>query len=80
MERGRALGEKYRCNFCHQTNYAGHENVPRIAGQREDFLLKSLRTYKDNSRYGYDAQMSEVLYPMKDEDLVELAYFLARLK
>jgi cytochrome c553 len=80
MERGRALGEKYRCNFCHQANYAGHENVPRIAGQREDFLLKSLRTYKDNSRHGYDAQMSEVVYPIKDEEFVDLAYFLARLK
>ncbi|HKF07223.1 MAG TPA: cytochrome C [Xanthobacteraceae bacterium] len=80
MERGRALGEKYRCNFCHQRNYTGHENVPRIAGQREDYLLKSLRTYKDNSRYGYDAQMSEVVYPIKDEEFVELAYFLARLK
>ena len=80
MERGRALGEKYRCNFCHQPNYAGEENVPRIAGQREDYLLKSLRTYKDNSRHGYDAQMSEVVYPMKDEDFVDLAYFLARLK
>jgi cytochrome c553 len=80
MERGRALGEKYRCNFCHQPNYAGEESVPRIAGQREDYLLKSLRTYKDNSRHGYDAQMSEVVYPMKDEDFVALSYFLARLK
>ena len=74
------MGEKYRCNFCHQPKYAGEENVPRIAGQREDYLLKSLRTYKDNSRHGYDAQMSEVVYPMKDEDFVDLAYFLARLK
>jgi cytochrome c553 len=54
--------------------------VPRLAGQREDYLLKALRSYKDNSRHGYDAQMSEVTYVMKDEDFVELAYFLARLK
>jgi hypothetical protein len=39
-----------------------------------------LRTYKDNSRHGYDAQMSEVVYPIKDEEFVDLAYFLARLK
>jgi sulfur transfer complex TusBCD TusB component (DsrH family) len=32
------------------------------------------------SRRGYDAQMSEVVYPMKDEDFVDLAYFLARTK
>jgi cytochrome c553 len=54
--------------------------VPRLAGQREDYLLKALRGYKDNSRRGYDAQMSEVVYAMKDEEFVELAYFLARVK
>jgi cytochrome c553 len=54
--------------------------VPRLGSQREDYLLKSLRAYKDNSRRGYDAQMSEVVYTMKDEDFVDLAYFLARVK
>ena len=80
MEKARALSQQHRCNFCHQANYQGQENVPRIAGQREDYLLKALRGYKDNSRRGYDAQMAEVVYTMKDEDFVELAYFLARSK
>jgi cytochrome c553 len=79
-ERGRALAEQHRCNFCHQSDYAGRENVPRLAGQREDYLLKALRGYKDNSRYAYDAQMSDVVYPLKDADFADLAYFLARLK
>ncbi len=80
MDRGRALAEQNRCNFCHQPNFQGVDNVPRLAGQREDYLLKALRAYKDNSRRGYDAQMSEVVYAMKDEDFVVLAYFLARVK
>jgi len=80
MERGRALAQQNRCNFCHQSNFQGVDNVPRLAGQREDYLLKTLRGYKDGSRQGYDAQMSEVVYAMKDEDFVDLAYFLARVK
>jgi|GraSoiStandDraft_39_1057311.scaffolds.fasta_scaffold270154_2 cytochrome c553 len=80
MDRGRVLAQQNRCNFCHQSNFQGLDNVPRLAGQREDYLLKSLRTYKDNSRRGYDAQMSEVVYAMKDEDFVDLAYYLARVK
>jgi cytochrome c553 len=80
MDRARALVTQHRCNFCHQANYQGLDNVPRLAGQREDYLLKALRGYKDNSRRGYDAQMSEVVYPLKDEDFVDLAYFLARAK
>ena len=80
MEKARALAVQNRCNFCHQANYQGAENVPRLAGQREDYLLKALRGYKDNSRRGYDAGMSDVVYTMKDADFVELAYFLARMK
>jgi cytochrome c553 len=80
VERAQELVAQHRCNFCHQANYAGQENVPRLAGQREDYLLKAMRGYKDNSRRGYDAQMSEVVYTMKDADFVDLAYFLARLK
>lgn len=80
MEKGRMLAEQHRCNFCHQTNFSGGQNVPRLAAQREDYLVKALRGYKDNSRRGYDAAMSDVVYPIKDDDLAELAYFLARVR
>ena len=80
MDKGRTLAQQNRCNFCHQTNFEGGQNVPRLAGQREDYLLKALHGYKDNSRRGYDASMSDVIYPLKDEDFADLAYFLARVK
>jgi cytochrome c553 len=54
--------------------------VPRIAGQREDYLVKALRGYKDNTRRGYDAQMSDVIEPLVEADFADLAYYLARLK
>ena len=80
ISRAQELLVRYHCNACHRPDFSGGDNVPRIANQREDYLLKALRGYKDNSRRGYDAQMSEVVYGMKDEDFVDLAYFLARQK
>ena len=80
MEAARTLSEQNRCNICHGGTYAGGENVPRIAGQREDYLLKTLREYKENTRRGYDAAMQDVLHAVDDKQLVELAYFLARQK
>src|SRR5262245_4379647 len=77
-ERARALIQRNRCNVCHTPNFAGVENVPRLAGQREDYLLKSLRGYKDNSRRGYDTQMADVAEPLSDADFVDLAHYLAR--
>jgi cytochrome c553 len=78
--RARALIQQHRCNICHKPDFSGEENVPRLAGQREEYLLKSLRGYKDNSRRGYDTQMADVVAPLSDADMVELAYFLARAR
>jgi cytochrome c553 len=80
MERARALAGQNHCNVCHTPSFAGQENVPRIAGQREDYLIKALRGYKDNSRRGYDAAMADVVPQITDEQILDLAYYLARVK
>ena len=51
-----------------------------IAGQREDYLVKALRAYKDNTRRGYDAQMADVVEPLTDADFADLAHMLSRMK
>ena len=61
MERGQALAQQYRCNTCHNPDFSGNENVPRIANQREDYLAKTLAEYKDNTRHGYDGTMADVM-------------------
>jgi cytochrome c553 len=78
MARGQALVRQYRCNVCHNPDLAGRDNIPRIAGQREDFLVKTMREYKANIRAGYDASMGDVMQPIADADILDLAYFSAR--
>lgn len=80
VRRAEELVAQHRCNFCHNGNYEGQENVPRIAGQREDYLIKALRGYKDNTRRGYDAQMADVVEPLTDAEFADFVHFLARLK
>jgi cytochrome c553 len=80
MQRARALVEQNRCNFCHKHDFSGQDNVPRIGAQREDYLVKALRGYKDNSRHGYDASMADVIAPISDAQILDLAYYIARVK
>ena len=80
MQRAQALAQQHRCNSCHNTDFSGKDNVPRIAGQREDYLAKTLREYKDNSRHGYDGTMAEALQPVTPDQIADLAYFLARAR
>jgi cytochrome c553 len=80
LQRAQALVQQHRCNSCHNTDFSGKDNVPRIADQREDYLAKTMREYKDNSRHGYDGTMAEVLAPVTTEQIADLAYYLARLR
>lgn len=39
-----------------------------------------MREHKENSRHGYDATMADVLQPVTDEQIVDFAYYIARLR
>ena len=80
IARAQDLVAKNRCNFCHTSTFAGQDQIPRIAAQREDYLVRTLREYKSNARRGYDPAMASVVEPLSDQDLVDLAYYMARQK
>ncbi|WMT73259.1 c-type cytochrome [Bradyrhizobium sp. Ash2021] len=80
MARGQTLAHQYLCNNCHNPDFSGKENVPRIANQREDYLAKTLAEYKDNSRHGYDGTMADVMGSVTKEQIADLAYYIARFR
>ena len=80
MAAGRALITAHRCNSCHGLDLAGRENIPRIANQREDYLDKTMREYKTNTRRGYDGVMAEVTTGVTEAQIADLAYYIARFK
>jgi cytochrome c553 len=76
-ERGASLARAMGCGSCHLADFSGQQQVPRIARQREDYLLASLKAYRDNKRTGTDTNMNGVLYQVPDGDLAALAHYLA---
>ncbi len=69
-----------RCASCHTDTFAGTKAVARIAGQREEYLLKALHDYKSGARSGGGmAAMADVAYPLSEEEITALAHYLAHL-
>ena len=69
-----------RCASCHGDSFAGTKAVARIAGQREEYLVKALHDYKSGVRSGgAGAAMTDVAYPLSDEEITALAHYLAHL-
>ena len=79
-ERGQMLSKQALCGTCHLPNYVGREQMPRLAGQREDYLLHTLRQFTNNSAKGRDTIMAATLYGMNDDDLKALAHYLSQAK
>jgi cytochrome c553 len=70
-----------RCASCHTDSYAGTKAVARVAGQREEYLVKALHDYKSSVRSGGGmAAMAEVAFPLSEEEITALSHYLAHLK
>ena len=69
-----------RCASCHTDSYAGTKGVARVAGQRQEYLVKALRDYKTSVRAGGAmAAMADVAFPLSEEEIEALAHYLAHL-
>jgi cytochrome c553 len=79
-KKGAQAASGRRCASCHTDTYAGTKAVARIAGQREEYLVKALHDYKSGARSGgAGAAMTDVAYPLSDEEIEALAHYLAHL-
>jgi cytochrome c553 len=64
------------CAACHGPD--GNGNIPlypRLAGQHEDYLLKSLHDYKSNARR--NVVMKGIVAPLSEQDMSDLAAYFA---
>jgi cytochrome c553 len=78
--RGRELAIGLRCASCHLPNLAGRQQMPRLARQRVDYLIYSMKEFRDNKRSGADTLMSNVVAGLSDEDLTALAHYAASVE
>jgi cytochrome c553 len=77
---GQRIAQANRCASCHKDDFSGDKAVARIAGQREDYLLKSLRDYKSGARAGGGvAAMPDAMYRLGDDELRALAHYVSHL-
>ena len=75
--RGAQVANARRCGSCHLPNLAGQVQMPRIAKQRIDYLIKSMKEYRDNPHPGADTAMSANVANASDADIIALAHYAA---
>ena len=76
---GRELARQHLCVSCHRPGLTGHEQVPRLAGQDLTYLVKMLRAFKAQTAGDLDGTMTTAAQPLSEEDIENLAHFMATL-
>ena len=76
-----ALGKKVmaKCQVCHgKDGLAKLPDAPNIAGQKEAYLVKTLKAFKAGERK--NEQMTIVLKGLSDEDIANIAAYYSSIK
>jgi cytochrome c553 len=75
--RGAEISRRALCDTCLLADYTGQNQVPRLAGQHEPYLLQAMKQFRDHPGPGRDTIMAATSLGMTDADLAELAHYLA---
>lgn len=76
---GAKLANERHCAQCHTQTFAGQGEVPRLAGQREEFIVKALHDYQHGARRGRgNVIMPEIAYSLSEDDIKAIAHFVSR--
>ncbi len=78
-ERGLRKAQETLCTMCHLGGFKGQNEIPRVAGQYHDYVLKQLRDFKQGHRTNDAGNMSAVSKTLAEQDMDDLAHYLAGL-
>jgi cytochrome c553 len=78
--RGQETSKKMLCGTCHLPDYTGQNQIPRLAGQQEEFLALAIKQFRDGTGLGRDTNMAAAVFGLKDNDVADLAHFLTHFK
>jgi cytochrome c553 len=76
---GLAKAEETLCTMCHLGGMKGQNEIPRVAGQNHDYVVKQLQDFKAKKRTNDAGNMASVSSTLSDADIENLAHYLAGL-
>ena len=65
--------------MCHLGGFAGQNEIPRVAGQQYEYVLKQPTDFKARKRTNDAGSMTSVSNTLNDKDIENLADYLATL-
>jgi cytochrome c553 len=79
VKKGAAKSEETLCTMCHLGGFTGQNDIPRVAGQHPDYVIKQLKAFKARTRTNDAGNMTSVAQTLSEEDIENIAHYLVNL-
>lgn len=76
---GKLKAEETLCTMCHLGGFLGQNEIPRVAGQHYDYVVKQLSDFKARKRTNDAGNMTSVSNTLSPTDIENLGHYLAGL-
>ena len=76
---GKLKSDETLCTMCHLGGFAGQNEVPRVAAQNFDYIVKQLTEFKARQRTNDAGTMTSVANTLSAQDIDNLAHYLVGL-
>jgi len=77
---GRKKADEVLCAMCHGGDFVGQNEIPHEAGQHYAYVKKQLLDFKAKRRTNDAGNMTSVASTLSDDDIENLAQFIANLQ
>ena len=77
--RGKAKADEVLCTMCHLGGFLGQNEIPRVAGQHYEYVVKQMHDFKAGRRTNDASNMASVAKTLSERDIEDLAHYLSSL-
>ena len=77
---GKAKADETLCSMCHLGAFAGQNEIPKVAGQQYEYIVKQMRDFKARTRTNDAGNMTSVAQTLSEADIEHLAHYITSLR
>lgn len=79
-DRGKLKADEVLCTMCHLGGFKGQNEIPRVAGQHYEYIVKQMNDFRTRRRTNDAGNMSSVSKTLSGTDIDDLAHYLVNLQ
>jgi len=76
---GRKKSDETLCPMCHLGGFSGQNEIPRVAGQWPEYVVKQLKDFKARTRTNDAGNMTSVAQTLSEKDIENLSHYIGSL-